>query len=272
MEHSDQERIIAVTTFNRSAYFEQEIDALERCRGIERYRLMCFMDGGYPEEQDNMEQRLAASSIRHEVFRRTKNLGCNANIFYALSTAFETGADWVIFMEDDVIPTTDFLIYMEQTLESLESYECLFSVSGYSPSPPVLRSAEHPQSGTMDHWRASIEIPFAPVARPDAVGLWGWSCSWGMGLWRSRWEDSIRRQWSQTDLWDCHLNFHVRRDRLGVFPMLSRVQNVGEFGGVSYSDADNVFADEHHTDNMHKGEPVACFDLQSVKRFLEQSC
>lgn len=259
-------KVLVMTACRRPEYFARAVSALEHCEGIDAYEVMAFLDGGYPEEQARMVDLLAASTLRAEVFCQRQNRERDMLTFQAFEGGFSRGAEQVILIEEDVVPTVDFLVYMEQTLEALEPFDRMFSVSGYHPTPQVDRLTERPGAGVLEHWDSRIEVPFLPAPHASAVGLWEWSCRWGLGLWRSRWEETIRKHWQTAPGWDVVLCWQTRRNRLSAFPMVSRVQNIGAEDGAPRSR--EVYLRDHFTENLHQGPAVQHFELEPLQTFL----
>ncbi len=265
MKDTSQKKIIAMLAYRRPNYFSQVLTALENCLGIENYRLIVSIDGGYPEQQAEQQARLAASPIESETIIHKENKGIRYNFYNTLSVAFDNPIDSIIYLEDDTKPTRDFLIYMEQTLAALQPYQQVFSITGYSPTPSITPKIPSTTQATLHYWRAAIDVPFVPEKTPNAVALWRWYGGWGMGTWRDRWEEIVAKKESHRryEVPGVDVGLAIRGQRLGAFPMVSRIQNIGAKQGIHAG-----YYDEQYTENMYTGDPILNFDLEPVTQFL----
>ncbi len=129
----------------------------------------------------------------------------------ALSLGFAT-ADYVAHLEEDVVPSSDFLTWHTGMADLYRADPRVFTVSAWWGSPP--------------EWSSGL-----PEGVLAGFGLAAHFVPWGFGLWRDRFEE-LRAKWS-FEFWDRHLNEVVRGDRLTVHPLVARVRDIGEQGGVN---------------------------------------
>ena len=264
-------RVIVMTGWRRPHYFARVVQNLEKCRGITDYKVLAFLDGGYPRAQAEMAEVLAASSLHCKTVCHRHNLSVNRNTFIAFEAGFDSGADWVILIEDDILPTADFLVYMEQALDGFAEYSDICSVGGYHPTEPIAPSPDRPGAGILDLWRRHFAVPFLPARRATAVALWEWFNPWGVGLWRRSWEGYVRDGWwGRAASWDVNINLYSRGKRLSAFPMMSRTQNIGLEAGWSRLGEADYYA-EQFTENLYQGPPVERFDIEAARDFLDKS-
>lgn len=121
----------------------------------------------------------------------------------ALALGFAT-SDYVVHLEQDCVPAEDFLTWHAQMAERYVNDQQVFSVNAWAGSLKV------------NHERDHLGPHFTP---------WGW------GTWRDRFEE-MRAAWD-FDFWDRHLNERLRGERLGAFPAVSKVVNIGSGVGVT---------------------------------------
>jgi len=92
------------------------------------------------------------------------NKGLAPSVISGVSKVLETH-DKVIVVEDDLILSTNFLAWMNETLEKYKDNDQVFSISGFCPQ--VQRSGDH--------------YPYDGFFTKKAH-------SWGWGTWKNRWE------------------------------------------------------------------------------------
>jgi hypothetical protein len=100
--------LITMTACNRPEYTRRVLAALASCQGIERYTLLAHIEPGCKEVEELFHQ------WRHP-WRVTVNgskLGVNRNTCGVMDAATDM-IDFWIHLEDDTVPSPDFLAYME---------------------------------------------------------------------------------------------------------------------------------------------------------------
>jgi hypothetical protein len=137
---------------------------------------------------------------------------CAASTLRSLEHGFATGADFLIHLEDDIVPARDFLRYMEWAADEFADCSEVFTVSAYNRQVEPVAPALH----------------YAWGRRPSFT-------PWGWGTWRDRFAE-MQREWTRYEWphpgWDEHLHYKLRHGRGEIYPALSRVQNIGASGGV----------------------------------------
>jgi GNT-I family len=198
-------KVVAVTLYRRHGYAKTVLEALTLCDGVERYLVLLHVDPGCTEVE-----ALAASFPlpRKQVVINPARLGCNGNIFGALSHGFSL-AEYVILLEDDVVPARDLLRFFEHCDRQYRNDSSVLGACAYNREMPP-RTAWHQL--TRRQW-------FTP---------WGWA------TWRDRWQE-MAAKWPHDAaagiVWDWTVNHEVRGDRTLVCPRLARSQNIGAEGG-----------------------------------------
>lgn len=198
-------KVVAVTLYRRYGYSKAVLEALTRCDGVDSYLILLHVDPGCTEVEE-----LAASfplPRKQVVINRTR-LGCNGNIFGALSHGFSV-AHYVILLEDDVVPARDLLRFFEHCDRRYRDDSSVLGACAYNREMPP-RSAWHQLT-----------------RRP-------WFTPWGWATWRDRWQE-MAAKWPHDAtaevVWDGVVNHEVRGDRCLVCPRLARSQNIGAEGG-----------------------------------------
>lgn len=239
---------IGVTAWRRPDYFEQVLAGLASNPDAGRYECVVSIDRDHPALQARHEELFRASALPGRLHVHDRRLGCAGNVGFVLHDAFaEPAVDAVIMLEDDTVPSPDFLAYMVAQLERFAGDDEVFSVTGYHRrvARPPAEQPDHPTSiGDGD---------------PSLVRRRRWFTSWGWATWRRvydeigdrwfgiRWRGQPR--WSADDVpegdafldlveadplgsWAWPMNRYWRRGRSEIAPDLSRIQNIGERAGA----------------------------------------
>jgi len=176
-EASPKSTGIAVFAYNRPEHLKRVLSGLRR-NGIEH--LYIFADG--PKNEDDKQQ---VSDVRNiiaqidwcqtTVTARDRNLGLAESLTSGIERVFEDH-DRIIVLEDDCIPASNFVSFMNIFLERYAGDERVMNINGYSPP---------------------IDIP---DDYPYDVYFTYRSSSWGWATWRSAWEQFNRDPLSLEEL------------------------------------------------------------------------
>lgn len=227
---------IVMTLCSRPAYTRRVLDALALCDGVGEIPIVLVCE---PVSQEVIDLAMAfhrRDGIKATVLGHKTRAGCNVNTYTALAAGFEQ-ADRVIALEDDTVPSRDFLRFALWGLDTYADDAGVFSICGYQRTPPE-------------------EMSFR-----DQVIRERWFTPWGWATWRDRW-DSVRESWPHDDRvvsWDTIIDKSTRRDRHEVRPLVARIQNIGGEGGTHVPSA--IWHSAHHANpnwiETAPGEPVA---------------
>jgi len=279
-------KVITMTAWRRPDYFDKVLSALEVCTGSEDYKVLVQIDGGYPDAQEVMEDRCWKSTLNVIAVTEITNIGCAGNTHKALSRGFAEHVEWVIHLEDDTLPSKDFLVYMEENLSRYQTIDSIFSVTGYQ--------------GTHDRdWKT-------PWFENDAesLGIAEWFTCWGWGTWRRVWNqldegwfginwndkgDTYRQIHGEspegdeflscvtkkpTGSWAQPMN-HYWRAHIGspyeIKPAVSRIQNIGVEEGAFATPQYNLAM--QHTPNFIEdliNQPNYPLDHDFIELFLAE--
>lgn len=202
-------RVITMTAYRRPDYTREVLAALAKCDGIADWLLLPNVEPGNEEviaafrEWDACESKLLING---------QCLGLNKNTHDALFRAYQLRADVIVHLEDDTVPSPDALRYFDWAVRdalipdvrSQDGHQILLA-SGYN-KPKAKPQPE--QSHTCDT---------RPIWTP-----WGWA----VDLPRLRW---LIFHWCfrNRKCFTCMFKARYRRTRREVFPILSRIQNIG---------------------------------------------
>lgn len=153
-------------TYNRSIHTKKVLDALSRNTVLPE-RLYIFQDG-LKEEAHREEWEKVNACIREVDFCPTElhvakeNRGLAQSVVSGVNKAFGEN-DAVIVLEDDCVPTCNFISFMRQCFERYEDDKRIYSVSGYA-------------------W------PIKLAESDSDIYFCGRTSSWGWGTWKDRWK------------------------------------------------------------------------------------
>lgn len=249
--------VITITAWRRPSYFLQMLNSLSKCDNSENTIIFVSIDGGYPIEQEKMVEIGRKFSdklnINFKIFEN--NIGCAANTWYSLRSGFNLNVDFVIHLEDDVIVSNDFLIFIKKMDEKYKDNKEIFNVSSYSRD-----------CNDKDLTFCKLNLNTTNLrSKFTSSGPWG--------IWRDRWNE-IKDNWfgihwnsqglalAQQDKvpegeeflklvnkdfhgsWAWPMNKYWRKGRKEVYPIVSRCQNIGIERGAFNPNAE--FHYEHH--------------------------
>lgn len=152
-------------TYHRSYHTRQVISALKGSTILPQ-KLFIFQDG-LKQGDDAVQWEEVSGLVNNidwcnkEVITAEYNKGLAASIVEGIDYAFKD-YDAVIVLEDDCVPTANFIDFMQQCFEKYRDKKNVYSVSGYS-WPITLKKTEY-----------------------DVYGC-GRISSWGWGTWKDRW-------------------------------------------------------------------------------------
>jgi hypothetical protein len=226
---------ILMPVCGRPHYLRQVIAALSEVKDIDKSVLIVSQDG-----QDEEVSALVAG-IRFTdvvVLRHTRPFlgvfayfwdslhAASANIRFLLDFAFDgLGAEHAIVLEDDIVPSPDFLRFFAWGCRHILNDEQVLSVTGFN-----LHSRVSPEHGfdPRDHPHDMVENRDGGRAK-----FTGWSWAISAATWRK-----VRDEWSDLS-WDTRLDeAQRRRGMISWKPVLARAKNIGMQGGINFTEAE----------------------------------
>lgn len=208
--------IIAITLYRRPNYTAQLFDALSQCEGIAEIPVVISIDQDSKYAPDCEEvARLAEvwcsnNPNRNVIGTHDPRLGIDLNKLWVIPRAFECG-NFMIFLEDDTIPSKDALRWFVEMGERYADNEDIFGIGGYNRLSREEFEAANP-------FEYRIERGF---------NAWGWA------TWRNRWDALFANNGAQykadtgaeaNGLFDSWLD---KQKKGFVRPMVARIQSVG---------------------------------------------
>lgn len=159
---------ICIFCYKRKNELSATFQSLEKCIGVENYPIYVFSDEGGTEDEKSQVKEVRqyltqqkSLQIKEFIFAE-HNKGLAESIINGVNRIIQEYGR-VIVIEDDLIVSPNFLLFMEQGLDFYQHDPSIFSISGYSPDLPILKGLEK-------------DFYFTPRAS-----------SWGWATWKDRW-------------------------------------------------------------------------------------
>ena len=247
MTAMDLSRIsVVMMAWRRPYYLRETLGAWSRVRGISDVRTLAIAKAEHPPTRDEQSEIISAAAQAcgrpietwPDSPLAVQSTAGHRAIGEAFQRAFsDSGTDFVVYGEEDVLPSSDVLEYMA------------WGASEFEGDSRVLAVCAHPHIGYVG---AELGIDEAD-ADPALVRLRPRFAGWICGVWRNRFTGILEPTWD----WDCtsggpadpagqgpagwdHNVTRVMRSRglLCAVPDASRSQNIGEWGGTYANPAD----------------------------------
>lgn len=158
---------VVVFAFRRGDHLRETLTALARCTDSAETDVVIFIDGAKTDAQiHDVEKTFAVANSAYgfkscTVHLRDSNLGLKRNIIEGVSTVLSREGR-VIVLEDDIICSQDFLVYMNKFLNLYENTNGVWHINGWNYNC---------------QFQSNDEYYFSRV-----MNCWGWA------TWKDRWE------------------------------------------------------------------------------------
>lgn len=248
---------VALFAYNRPELLKQALDALASNFLAENTDIYIFSDA--PKSEEDLTRVTAvrgeASQPRNfrsiKIIEREENYGLANNIIGGVTDIIQEHGR-IIVLEDDLRTSTNFLCFMNSCLEYYQGRTSIYSISGYTPSMPILSAL------AKDSY-----LSFRPS-------------SWGWATWSDRWErvdwsvadysqfmssPSRRREFNRGGIdlrrmlthymqgknnsWAIRWAYDMyKRDMHSVYPVASKVQNIGFGANGTHCQNRNIYGSD----------------------------
>ncbi|PWJ60623.1 glycosyl transferase family 2 [Dyadobacter jejuensis] len=269
---------IILFCYNRPWHLQQTITSLLQCDWAAESSLTIYSDGPktaadrhlVTQVRDYLKEVKGFGSIH--IIASEQNKGLAYSVIQGVSEGLLAHGK-IIVLEDDMICAKDFLVFMNQALETFKTRAEVFSVTGYAP--PVAIPDGYP-----------FDLYMAPRAS-----------SWGWGTWNDRWQ---KADWQVKDFEDSKLRKELKRKMVqggddlwpmlvkqqkglidswavrwtwtqakhhayGVYPVRSKIKNIGTDGSGT-----NFKTTNHYFDNTLSASPLQINgDIEPTPSVLE---
>ena len=271
MEENNSLAPIVVFAYNRAFHLRRMLESLEKCYLSDESEVFIFADGPknkpgdlekVQEVREYLEKIVPNMKFKHiHIFLKDANLGLAKSVISGVSQIINQYGKAIV-LEDDLIYTRDFLIYMNNALAYYEKNRSVWSISGYTPK---LRSLTENTNEVYRSKRGS---------------------SWGWASWADRWntvdwdvkEYGSAQYWlvfahkfmrggndlpgmlrhqmqGRIDSWAVRWCYaQSRQDKDTIYPVRSRVLYLGNDGSGTHCGNSGV-ADEK-LDDAYNSNPV----------------
>jgi len=231
---------IILLAYKRKDTLQQSVEALKNCFLASECELTIFADGpkGKNDQKKVLEVRDYLKTVNGFknicIHLADKNKGISNSVIEGVAKIFSK-SDRVIVLEDDVVVSRNFLLFMNENLSKYQNESSVFSISGYNYPFKVKKNEKH-------------DAYFLPRAS-----------SWGWATWKDRWcdldwdvkgfkdfaldkkqirefhqagSDLLRllkkQQVEKMDVWDVRWVYNqFKKKSLTVYPTISKVRNIG---------------------------------------------
>lgn len=245
---------VALFVYNRPWHTEQVLDGLKKNNISE---LFIFCDGPKSRKGDSKIREIyklveSINWCRTIIYKRDKNYGLANSIIEGVNYVLSK-KERIIVLEDDCVPSPDFISFMERCLDKYENSDKVMSVTG-------------------------LNIVDIPKDYPYDIYFFYRNSSWGWGTWKSSWDkfdyeikdyknfikdkkaqrkfnrggedlsNMLKKQMEgKIDSWSIKWTYaHYKNNGYCVYPIKTRIKNIGLDGsGVhcGVSDKYNVDID-----------------------------
>lgn len=203
-------RVITMTAYRRPDYTRQVLAALARCHGIADWLLLPHVEPGNDDVIAAFEQWQACES---RPVINPERLGLNRNTNAAVERAIRLRADVAVHLEDDTVPAPDALHYFDWAVKTILA--------------PNRKSSDGHQIMLASGYHKPANSPaanetFACKSDRPVWTPWGWAVDRTRLVWiHSRW------CFRNPKCFTCRFKATYRATRREVYPLLSRIQNIG---------------------------------------------
>lgn len=160
---------ILITVYNRKDHLKKSLTALKANELAKDSILYVASDAAYRKEDEEIIKEIRKFLKTIDGFKevrliiREKNIGSYKSVKYAIEEVLKEHKK-IIFLEDDIVVSKNFLNFMNESLEVYESNKNIFSICAYVPPNLEIKEMNYD------------------------VYMWNYYCPWGMATWKEKWE------------------------------------------------------------------------------------
>lgn len=235
-------KVLTIKNWKRPEMYKTVLDYLSKCEGIEDYIIINSVDYVNSVLANQFMDIDKHNGLIIQTYVSARPLGCAGNTRFSLELGFDMFKnpsinDFVLHLEDDLLPGRDWLKFMEWANRSFFIEEDVFLVTGW-----------HRRSFELTNDEINEMMPLAKRRKTpikEHLTYQGW------GIWRNRWEefkdDFFGIHWrgaepaivhegekfldqinkSDDGSWGWPMKQYWRRGRYEICPLISRIQNIG---------------------------------------------
>jgi hypothetical protein len=202
---------IIMPTYNRSNYLKECLDNLSKCRSLQKFFIIT-------SEEPNEEVSNLLDSVNFIDISRNKNeqkIGCNANLDKCIN--YGLSYEKFIILEDDVVPSKDFLEYFLWCFEYTKNRDDIHLIIAYNQINDLAN--------------------YENLLFTNQFMAWGWGCHSRKYLelknkgFNIDYNKNYNHETNLPDAWDSQLCQFISDNDIKILkPQVSRVQNIGSIG------------------------------------------
>ena len=233
---------IVLFTYNRLEELKQTVDALKMADLADKSVLYTFSDGPKTLEDENAVEEVRSYLSNITGFQKViikssdKNIGLANSIISGVSMVLEEHGKAII-LEDDLLVSDNFLVFMNQGLEYYHNNPKVMSICGYNMGVNKGKSEAYPYDAFFaqrssswgwatwyDQWQGiDWEVSDFESFSKDRKKIREFN-AYGSDLFRML----KRQKQGEINSWAVRYNYHQYKHGLfSVFPLLSTVKNIG---------------------------------------------
>jgi len=198
-------RAITMTAYHRPAYTREVLAALAKYDGIGDWFFL-------PNVEPGNEEAIAAfrgwDACESRLLVNRQRLGLNKNTHDALFRAYQLRADVIVHVENDTVLSPDTLRYFDWAVRDVlipDEKHAILLASGYNKPKTEARPDQSHVCDLRQIWTP-----------------WGWAVDRSRLTWLI-----VNWCFRNRKCFTCQFRARYRRTRREVFPILSRIQNIG---------------------------------------------
>ena len=248
---------VVIFSYNRLEPLIYSLNALKK-NSLAQYSDVILYSDGYKKDKGDID-KIKVNEVRNyfkningfrsfKVIEREKNYGLAQNIIQGVSEIINSHGS-IIVLEDDLVTSSNFLSFMNQSLEYYKSRNDIFSVSGHSVNLPSL---------------SILQEDTYLLCRPSSWGWATWKDQWNSVDWMVKdykdficdkdqikkfntggvdmarmLKDSIE---GKNNSWAIRWSYAMyKQNKFCVYPTVSKINNIGFGADGTHCKGDNIY-------------------------------
>lgn len=272
---------IVVFCYNRPIHIKLTVQALQNSLLAKDSDLFIFSDG-YKDENDKTDVEKVRNYIHSikgfkkiSIIEREFNYGLANSVIKGVNSIINKYGN-VIVLEDDLLISPFFLIYMNNCLKQYEDSNIIFSISGYTPK---LKNTNIINNDVFLNYRTN---------------------SWGWATWENRWKSVdwevkdfnsfirsnkkikdfnkggtdltpmlLKQNLGLIDSWAIRFSYACfKQGKYCVYPKYTLIKNIGADGSGTHLNNTHKFDNEMYMNNLKASKDVKEYDRINNEMYL----